>query len=302
MLTEGLAKVRRLIGGLLAIAAALSLLALLGGFLGGLHPVGDSLAVFRPQLALIAGVMGGLLLIARSRALAALTLAVAVGAGVTLGTAAYGPQASAGYSLYQKNMSFRNPDWSAVAADIRDVQPDFVTLQEVSTRNRPMLGDLKGSYPAAQYCDFATVGGTAVLSRFAAVPGSERCTPGLSAVKVVTPDGELWLISIHLHWPWPYGQAEHVAELRKVLSDMPGPKIIAGDFNMVPWSNVLEGLRSNAGGVWEGPTHNTLRLLRGLISIPIDHVLTPLGGNAEVRPQLGSDHEGLLVRFPLSRP
>lgn len=286
----------------LELLATLLVLALLGGFLGGLHPSGDSLSVFRPQLALLSGIVGGLLFVAKRGALATLTLAAAVGSGLTLAMAVSSPKVLPDYLLYQKNMNFQNPDWSAVAADIRATKPDFVTLQEVSTRNRPMLEDLAADYPVAHYCDFATVGGTAVLSRFAAVPGTERCALGLSAVEVVSPEGEIWLVSIHLHWPWPFGQARQVASLRTMLSGLPGPKIMAGDFNMVTWSGTLEGLRADVGGAWEAPTRNTLSLMRGILSIPIDHALTPHGGLAEVRPRLGSDHLGLLVRVPLKTP
>jgi len=40
--------------------------------------------------------------------------------------------------------------------------------------------------------------------------------------------------------------------------------------------------------------------LLGFLKLPIDHVLTPRGtGTVELRPRLGSDHYGVLVRFDL---
>jgi len=65
----------------------------------------------------------------------------------------------------------------------------------------------------------------------------------MAAMKVKTPEGPVWLISIHLYWPYPYGQAEQVEKLVKHIAGLEGQKIIAGDFNMVPWSHTLEAFQ-----------------------------------------------------------
>lgn len=278
----------------------LALLALLGGFFGRVHPVGDSLAVFRPQLALVAGGLGLLIIWLRSASLGIVALVAAAGSWLSLILPLESaPKTFGTYLLYQKNMSFRNPDWKMVAADIADTRPGFVTLQEVSKRNRPLLDALRPEFPAQLYCDFATVGGTAVLSRFPALAGQSHCEKGMSALQVMTPDGPVWLVSMHLHWPWPFGQDQHLSGLRTAIAALEGPKIIAGDFNMVKWSWALQSLAKDVGGLWERETLATLPLARGVVKIPIDHVLTPLGVSAEIRPFLGSDHLGVLANLSL---
>ena len=106
---------------------AASVIALGAGFLGALHPIGDALAVFRPQIALAAGLLSGLHLLLRPRLWACLGLAAAgVGAWSTLPpsetTAA--PQARV-YSAYQKNLLWSLPDARLVAEDIRAQAPDI---------------------------------------------------------------------------------------------------------------------------------------------------------------------------------
>ncbi len=91
------------------------LLALAGGYLGRLHPLGDSLAVFRTHLA-AAGVLwlgGGAVLGVGPVWAVALPMAALLGQGVErFRTERAGP-----LTLYQKNMSYRMPDIAPLAAD-----------------------------------------------------------------------------------------------------------------------------------------------------------------------------------------
>ncbi|MEY8837495.1 endonuclease/exonuclease/phosphatase family protein, partial [Cribrihabitans sp. XS_ASV171] len=147
------------------------------------------------------------------------------------------------------------------------------------------------------FCPFAAVGGVAVLSRFPKVPGSETCVAmqGLAAMRVETPLGKVTLASIHLHWPWPHGQAAQVDRLLPVLEALPRPVILAGDFNAVGWSHSVARIARATGNERIGPHAGSFVLPHVPYPVTIDHVLAP-GGAAEVMPRLGSDHFGVLAR------
>jgi endonuclease/exonuclease/phosphatase (EEP) superfamily protein YafD len=272
---------------------------LAAGFAGAIHPAGDSFAVFRAQAA--AGLMGCALLgvILRMRKVGVVCGMVALVTATPVASAYLRSGPSGGLVIYQKNLLYIDSDLAAIAADIRETAPDFVTLQEVSDRNRPLLRDLRDSYRTQLYCPFR---GVVVMSRFAAVPGKSVCGPGLSAMQVETGEGPLWVISVHLFWPWPFDQALQVQELSELIAGLDGPKVIAGDFNMVPWSDTMHKIATAGGVQFARPLHVTFPGFGALLGLPIDHVLTPAGGNTELRPLFGSDHHGVLVRFGLPQP
>lgn len=284
-----------------AAATAGAVLALLAGYGGALHPVGDSLAVFRAEIALAVAALSALCLAVTMRALAAVALLAAVAAGLpiflSLNLAAGASDANA--TLYQKNLSFRIADLAPVEADIRAVAPDFLTLQEVTAANAALLDALADTLPGRQLCPFATVGGVAVASRWPKVAGSGQCLPGLAAMQVEAPRGPVWAVSVHLHWPWPYGQAEQVQALLPLLRGLDGPVVMAGDFNMVPWSHTLRSVAAATGATLAGPARRTFPLRGGRPVLAIDHALTPYAGETTIRPLLGSDHHGLVARFAL---
>lgn len=283
---------RRLAAALMALAA----LPVLAGYLGGLHPAGDSLAVFRAQgaalLALIAG--GALMAGARRAGVAGLVLAVAAGAPVAL--MYFQPGQPGPLVIYQKNMLVRNADLPGLEADIRAMAPDVLTLQEVSPANQMLLAALTDVLPHQLWCPFAAVGGTAVATSRPPVPGGEVCAKGLAALQVLGPNGPVWLVSVHLHWPWPHGQAEQVADLVPVIAGLEGPVVLAGDFNMVRWGQAAQALAGAARAVPAGRVLGSYIGFAPWVSLPIDHVLAPHGGTVETRPALGSDHLGLLAR------
>lgn len=288
--------------GALAVAGALPLL---GGYLGALHPAGDSLAVFRLWLALGVGLSALLLALLGARRLGAGLLALALVAAVPLALRMAPGQARAGpgdgQSLYQKNLLFLLPDPAPILSEIGALRPDHITLQEVSARNRAAVFEALPEAYARHICPFARVGAVAVASRHPVDPGSEICHEGsgLAAFRVTSPDGPLWVVSIHLHWPWPHGQAGQVDRLLPLLAALDGPVLIGGDFNMVPWSHTLRRIERAARARVQGPTRGTRPLLAPLVDLPIDHVLFPGRGGLQYRPPLGSDHDGVLARFHL---
>jgi len=294
-------KIRRIAGG----AALIALAAVLAGYGGALHPAGDSLAVFRVPLALLGGLA---LLIWRPRGAATVAGLAVVALAVlprlwALSPVQAGPAAQTlGLTVYQKNLLFTLRDPAAVVADIRAHAPDIVTLQEVSARNRAVLAALRADYPYQQYCNFRAVGGTAVLSRWPAVPGSAFCDQGLSGLQVETPAGMVRAMSLHLGWPWPHGQAEQISELTPLLRGLDGPTVIGGDFNAVAWSHALARVEVASGTRRAGHEVATFALPYGGMGVAIDHVLASgaAPGMIEVLDRLASDHRGVLARVAVS--
>lgn len=306
---------RRVLTGLLI----LSTLTLLASFAGRLHAAGDTLAVIRPLLVLVVGVLAGIALVFGPRLPGAggLILAVAGGVGmVPHGPASELPDGARHYSAYQKNLLWNLPDKARVARDIGETEPDFVMLQELHQLNRPILDMLRRDYPHQQFCPFATVGGTAVLSRWPPTEEKPVCDDGygLAAMQVATPDGPTWIVSLHLHWPFPYGQRAQLDTLLPVLERLDGPIIVGGDFNMVPWAFSVAAVKratrttdaGYAGGTFAFSYRREGRnLLETLPPIPIDHILVPqngMRGSLTRRDRLGSDHHGLVATFTIASP
>lgn len=284
----------------LAALVILAALPVLGGYFGWLHPLGDSLAVFRLQGAGALALVAAAALLAGATGVGRLGMVLALAAGVPVAWSYQGAGAAGGdLRLYQKNMLFRNDDLAGLQADIRAAAPDVLTLQEVSEPNKALLAGLADVLPFQLWCPFAAVGGPAVATRLTPVPGQEVCARGLAAMKVQGPQGPVWLVSIHLHWPWPYDQSAHVAALLPVLEEMEAPVVMAGDFNMVRWSDALAALRGAAGATHAGPVRGTYTGFQPWIALPIDHILSPGGGTIATRPGLGSDHLGLLADLSL---
>jgi endonuclease/exonuclease/phosphatase (EEP) superfamily protein YafD len=293
---------------ILLVLGVLVVALLAASYLGVVHGLGDSLAVVRPALAGVAVVIGGLLCFVQRRGAGLVVGAAGLIAGLpVLGSSLpAGTDGDYGYSTYQKNLSFRLADPAPLIADIAGHAPDFVTLQEVTARTRAVMAGLTEALPSQHLCPFAAVGGVAVLSRWPKIAGTERCAEddGLAAMQVETPDGPVWIVSIHLHWPFPYRQPAQLARLVPVLESLAGPIVIGGDFNMVPWSYTLGRVAQATDSERAGSVTYTLPMMDGWVTLPIDHVLVPRGrGPTSARRMalLGSDHHGVLAGFALAR-
>ncbi|MBT0957091.1 endonuclease/exonuclease/phosphatase family protein [Alphaproteobacteria bacterium KMM 3653] len=279
--------------------AGLGLCALAMGFAGVLHPLGDSLAVARTWIAAGGALWLGLGLalgLGARRIVAVCYIALAL-AMLPVGIAHLRGEAAGTRSIYQKNMLFVEKDLRPLAADIQAALPDVVSLQEVTEANAQIRHLLRG-YPTWEHCAFNRVGGTAIASRFEAEAGSVICAPGLTAVRLLPPDrAPFWAVSIHLHWPWPYGQGAHVERLVPLLEGLEGEVVMGGDFNMVPWSASVRRLARAAGVSRLGRVRPSFELPVGWV--PIDHTFSSekARGSTELRPRLGSDHMGVLARY-----
>ncbi len=279
------------------------LIALVGSFAGGLHPVGDSLAVFRVPIAMVVVVLSFALAFLGRRRAGAIFLSVAAAAVVPAAMATLTPSATpaGGLTLYQKNLYHRMFKPDLVTADIRLVDPDVVTLQEVSRRSKVVLETVKDRLPSQIQCISKRVGNVAIAARWPIVSGTASCpdAPGLAVMQVEAPQGPLWIVALHLRWPYPDTQAAQLREAVPFLETLDGPILLAGDFNMVPWSYALRRIAQATGSTRVGSAPSTFPRFHPWVRLPIDHVFAPGQGSVELRPLLGSDHYGIVARIQL---
>ena len=276
------------------VAAWAGALVLAAGYLGALHPIGDSFAVFREEVAVatvLLAMLSGPWRPARWAPAAIGALVLAHLALPHLEEAAPGP-----ISVYQKNMLFVNADWEALAEDIRAAEPDVALIQEMTGPNYRVVERVSDILPNEIACRArdGRVGGTIIVTRYEVVPGSERCERGVVSGRLETPEGPVTFAVVHLRWPWPYGQTEHVERILPGLADLERPVVLTGDLNSAPWSHAAARLAAAVGAQPLRPAVESYPLLP-LVTLPIDHVFAA-SGTLERRPLAGSDHYGVLAR------
>ena len=286
------------------LAFASGALVLVGGFLGAYHPAGDSLAVFRPYaLAALFFAMFGFALWKQKWLTYASLILLAYG-GYSLRAQLISPAPVAGFTLMQHNTLFKN-DAHDLVGYAQANAPDIITLQEVTTRAVPQLAEMRPEYPYQVICPYGPVGGVAILSKYRFIGAQgEGCIEGLGIVsaRIDLPAGQVTVVSMHLHWPWPYGQAAHLKRILPVLAALKGPVFIGGDFNMVTWSHAVAQIEAATDTRTIGGLRFTKTLFSGLVQLPIDHVLGPVNwpASASIGPRLGSDHNSVIAQFALN--
>ena len=60
--------------------------------------------------------------------------------------------------------------------------------------------------------------------------------------------GEVQVVSLHLSWPWPFSLPQQLPGVREAMAALPGPVIVAGDFNMQPWGASVSAVGRAARG------------------------------------------------------
>lgn len=297
------------------LTAALIALPVLFSVLAPWLALADSFAHFRFHTTLAMALVTLLLLILRDFKTALLGTAVSLiglaglSAAFPPATPTAEPDTQTHITLLQLNLSFRNRSPEAVATLIRTEAPDVVTLQEVTQQSGRVITLLDKEYPYRIHCPFATVGGVAVLSRLALAHGeASGCSRGygLAWLRVTIAGRALSVASLHLHWPYPYGQAAQVEHLRQDLQAIPGPVLLAGDFNAAPWSNTVNRVATATHTHVIGGLRFSFKLKpyrwAPSLGLPIDQVLIPAQLQTlaiKLGPGPGSDHGSIIAKLAL---
>ncbi|NHF74145.1 endonuclease/exonuclease/phosphatase family protein [Paracoccus xiamenensis] len=276
------------------LLAVLTLIPLAASYAGRFHPLGDSLAVFRPAMALAMLVLA--FAFRRWWRLGVLALGLAA-IGPILWMMRPGLSVDPAITVYQKNLLFNRGEATALIEDFRASGAEVILLQELSERNLPIAEAMRDSHRYQILCPAHSVGRVAILSVYPL--SDEYCAEnaGFTSARVQHPAGAFTAVALHLHWPYPFGQEAQVNRAMADLAGMARPMILGGDFNMVPWAGAPGRIARATDTRIAGPIRPTLFVKA--YPLPIDHVLVPAGTDAvlERRPRLGSDHYGVLARI-----
>lgn len=310
--------------GLTGVAVASVLLLI--GFFGDVHPAFDSFAHFRAHLAVAGAFLAVLLLFGRFRfyALPGLVFAIACFATTStlLSNLGLGPVQAGferrsdeqpAYRLLQMNLRFNNPTPEKVLSLVGQIQPDVITLDEVSDMWKGKLQLLSHAYPHQLICPYPNlVFGVAILSRRPFKEGTEPACFARGALAVASIDfgGTTADVgAIHLSWPWPFEQPWQLSHLAEPLSRLGETAIMAGDCNATPWSTAVRRV-AQSGGLTVmpaiGPTWQYMKLPETLrfAGLPIDQVFAKGGVfvySVETLANTGSDHLPVLVEFSIKQ-
>jgi endonuclease/exonuclease/phosphatase (EEP) superfamily protein YafD len=218
------------------------------------------------------------------------------------------------FRLLSFNVWFRNPDMARVAEYIEKSQADAVVLLELTPPQAEMLVPLLPTYP--HYHIDPSRMGASVFTKW----------PVLSAESVPLARGgavaaQLMLdwrgttvsvLGVHLNWPLgPRNSAYRNQELNSLVAiskQQRGPLLVAGDFNLTPWSEYFDdaleqsGLHDSALGF--GLSRSWPSQFAP-VGIRIDHCLLSRHWQTmttAIGPSLGSDHLPLVTDVALRRP
>lgn len=303
----------------LAVAAAIiAALGLFAGMLGRYAWPLDLFSHFRVQYALLFAASAVVLLILRRRLSALLSLSGAVFSAVPLfayiGLPAKPAEArSADFRLVSFNVFFRNEQYPRIAKYLEDTRADVIVLQELNAARAMQLQPLLPSFPH-MYIEPSRYGAV-VFSRWPmAVAETIPLTPeGALAAHVVLDwhGAAIGVLGLHLHWPLGPRNSRlrnrELSGLAAYAQTQQGPLLIAGDFNITPWSTHFQetvqrsGLSDCALGLgvepsWPAPLP--------LLGIRIDHCLASKHWRSvavSTGPYVGSDHRPLIADLQLPR-
>lgn len=307
---------RRLVVAGLLLGALLTGLGLLASW----RPVLDIVNNGLPFLILGALVVFGLACLARAPWLIAAAAALAAinilfGVSALRGAAAQAPPGSErALRVLTFNLSHHADRIDEVVKYIDGSGADAVVLQEVFPEHgAELLRALKPAYPFASGDAYVVV-----LSKHPILAEGRIDRPGfpewnqlmLRWVRLKASGTEFELAGVHLARPfYPTLQQEDVEALTHFVLQRSGPLVVAGDFNMSPWTEKLARFTYVTGLERYNTFHLTWPMGRRDLRLPplvaIDNVFASrhfakLG--IEAGPFLGSDHKPVIADLALAAP
>lgn len=313
------------------IFVVLSTLPLFASLFSPFHPLFDSLADIRIPLAFLTIISALPLFLTKYWRKALFPIAfVGVVISLSLNDGGVSPTVgmleSSTFKLLQANLRFDNQTPEKFLALIEKEKPDIITVQEASAKWRNFFQN-NNLRIIGCVADNDRAGATGVilsdsfLSRygFSSSPivtcYDATTTRGYVAKIKLQGDNpnhlQLDIISVHLAWPWPFGQNLQLDELengafRNDLETNISGRIVAGDFNSVSWSNTVSRIEkltntrhvSGIGSTWL--SYSFPVPLRPYFGLPLDQIL--LSENIKLISVkrlafFGSDHLPVLAEF-----
>lgn len=211
--------------------------------------------------------------------------------------------------LYSANLFYRNNDVAAIRRSIVAADPDIVVLLELGLEPSHRSDELLAGYPyrvaPPGVVDKARGPWRSVIaSRYPLVPVAGR-PDGLHDVAAIarTPLGDLNIIGVHLTRPWPFqdqwGQISQTMALSAVVSDLPGPTIVAGDFNSVSSARIGRQVQRETGLIpapgFPGTWPSALPAALGITIDQVYHSQDLAIISRRLGRPTGSDHQPVVV-------
>jgi vancomycin resistance protein VanJ len=191
------------------------------------------------------------------------------------------------FKVVSYNVGRRNRDVIAMAALIRQEQPDILLLQELRRDQvEAFINTLDGLYPDAELHfthDPYTL--QAVASRYPLIPLAMMPEKGRAQkVLLETPNGPVTVINVHPYFPgWRRRHEEMSTLLAEDIIPTDGPLILGGDFNTTDQTQIyrlvsqhLYNAHREAGWGFGFTFPVYRRRIRGIFPLPqlvrIDHI------------------------------
>ncbi len=243
------------------------------------------------------------------------------------------------YTLMTHNLFGLNGDMARVWQAVQREDPDIVLLQEYFPYQRSLLHPLMAqAYPHHTVCVGGKRANIAVYARIPFAADEEgACNAGFGddagrisriAARFEGIDGvPFTIVTTHLDWPVQVSQLDEGASWREgldlavarkqgqftaladALTTLPGPLMVAGDFNSTSWSHVLRrftevsGLERQDHSFLTYPTQFYIGGWREVWPfLPLDHVMTRGGmvvHDLHKGAPAGSDHNSVVATFSL---
>jgi endonuclease/exonuclease/phosphatase (EEP) superfamily protein YafD len=209
------------------------------------------------------------------------------------------------------NVSFRPFSARRLLELVREESPDVLVVQELTPHAETVLADLDKTFP--HYRKFPADGayGIGLWSRFELESGATFALGRLPAIegRVRGPDGIFTVIGVHLSAPTSprrsAARRQELIELAARSAAVEGPLVVAGDFNVTPYSPYFQEWLA-ASALTDSRRGRTLSVswptTLPWAGIPIDHVA--VNGDFTILshrrlPNFESDHYGVLVALAL---
>ncbi|MBM3521047.1 MAG: hypothetical protein FJX63_09855 [Alphaproteobacteria bacterium] len=207
------------------------------------------------------------------------------------------------------NLWYGNPDIAAIAAEVRRLDADVVTLIEVGPDKRAMVEGLKDLYPHQTECFADAYCHLAILSKFPigeTVAKSSWEGPPLMLVRLGGKARDLAVMGVHtIRFPHSRAQFRQVRALARFIETMPGRMVVMGDFNATPFSRVTKTVETETGLV----RLTSLPTWPAWIELPqvaIDHIFASpdmrVIEDERVGRPTGSDHYPIVMTLALPAP
>lgn len=212
------------------------------------------------------------------------------------------------FTIAQINLLSTNNKHQAVLKQVKTLDPDIISFQEVNRGwNQSLNKELKDSHPYRHSIPWENNFGIALYSKHPFTKVETQFINGLPNIySCININGRnLELLSSHTYAPVTPSMFKkrnaQLEEIGKTLAGFNQNCIAIGDYNIVPWARELKAMKKTADlKSARNRLASTFPAGFQLLRIPIDHVFYKgdLGASSfKVFDIPGSDHRGLLCGF-----